>query len=614
MGQSPIKFRNTRPPPSQALQAHDLNTTNRSFIVVWCDGSIGSTENSIDDSNTLIKLTGIVNKKRQLIHAFNEVAACEEFVGLVNNVCLIVSGTIGQELVPRIHQLEQIHSIFVFCMHKQKHEAWAKHYNKVRGVFTDIEDICYYLKAYFISRLSLESDQLQCDVLNRDLTLPITDRQELSFVYSMCCKTLLSNLNSTRVELIDYCRREYTNDYQLALIDAFDRNYAQQDPLWWFTKDKFFQEMVNQALCTHDLYALCAMNSFIKDLDTRLTTLHRRPDSTLQPLTLFFSQIVSKENFDKITSNPGGLLCINEFLFANTEKAIAYLFIEDQSSTPMNIKATSVLFEISIPGTLTPNVSYANIGAVSQFVHEKEYLFSMGSVFRIDGVKRLEGLPSAWTVHLTLIGKNDPQFVALTRMIRENYLHEEYDLFEAASNLRMKLSQFKLTRKSFEQPLNFNLTVIRSILLDYHLGMICACFNELNTTLEYLRDAINVMRSVIPNGHQRDHICLVPFFSTMGLICQEMNSTGHAFTNAYRALGILVNNKQDPMYKQDIADSCYFNLGYILELQDKPNEAITYYAQALKIKQKYLPTNHPDITNLEHAIETLSAKPSDGSQ
>ena len=614
MGGLPTKLPKSRLPPLKSLGTGDFDTTNQSFIVVWCDGSIGSSKNSVDDSNTLIKLTSIVNKKRQLIHAFNDVAACQEFLSLVNNVCLIVSGTIGQELVPIIHQLDQIHSIFVFCMNKPKHDAWATHYNKVRGVFTDIEDICYYLKAYFISRLSLESDQMQCDVLNRNLTIPITERSELSFVYSMCSKLLLSHLNSMQEELVDYCRREYTNDYQLALIDTFDRNYAQHDPIWWFTKDKFFQEIVNQALCTHDLYALCAMNSFIKDLDNRLTTLHRRPISNLQPLTLFFSQSVSEEKFNKINSNQGGLLCVNEFLFANTEQAIAFLFIENQSSTSINIKAMNVLFEISIPATLTPNVAYANIGTVSQFVHEKEYLFSMGSVFRIDEIKRLSELPSAWTVHLTLVDKNDAQFVALTRMIRENYLHEECDLFEAATNLRMKLSQFKVTRKLFEQPLNFNLKVVRSILLDYHMGMICTCFGEGTKAITSFRDAIKLIRSTIPNGEYEDHLCLVPFFSTMGVTYQDMGISSQAFTDAFRALGILTKNQTNPMYKHEIAAACYFNLGLILDLQEKPSEAITYYAQALKIQQKYLPANHPDLTILEHTIKSLSAKPSDGSQ
>ena len=94
---------------------------------------------------------------------------------------------------------------------------------------------------------------------------------------------------------------------------------------------------------------------------------------------------------------------------------------------------------------------------------------------------------------------------------------------------------------------------------------------------------------------------------------QEMNARSNAFTEAFNALGILTKNVKDPMYKYETAVACYSNLGYILELQEKPSEAVPYYAQALKIQQKYLPTNHPDLIDLEHTIQSLSAKPSDSS-
>ncbi|CAF4714250.1 unnamed protein product, partial [Rotaria magnacalcarata] len=58
----------------------------------------------------------------------------------------------GQQLVPLIHDLEQIHSIYIFCMSKHKYESWAKDYRKIQGVFTKIEDLCECLRKYFVGQ------------------------------------------------------------------------------------------------------------------------------------------------------------------------------------------------------------------------------------------------------------------------------------------------------------------------------------------------------------------------------------------------------------------------------------------------------------------------------
>ncbi|CAF4376664.1 unnamed protein product, partial [Rotaria sp. Silwood2] len=120
----------------------DESSIEMSPVVVWCDGSIDLTKNSDDDINTLVQLGRIVSKKRKLIHTFNDLNICQDFIKHVNNIFLIVSGQMGRELIPLVHDLDQIHSIYIFCMNKSTHESWAKQYKKILGVFTDIEEIC----------------------------------------------------------------------------------------------------------------------------------------------------------------------------------------------------------------------------------------------------------------------------------------------------------------------------------------------------------------------------------------------------------------------------------------------------------------------------------------
>jgi tetratricopeptide (TPR) repeat protein len=351
------------------------------------------------------------------------------------------------------------------------------------------------------------------------------------------------------------------------------------------------------------------MNPFIKDLDNKLTELYQQQiGSAPKILDLYFSQSISIHDFEKLKLNKGGLMCINHFLFANTEKTIALMFIEHQTSTSVNSNNIDVLFEISISKTIKPNVSYGNIGTISEFVHEKEYLLSMSSIFRIEKIEQLNEIPSIWSIHLTLIDKNDSQLINLTQIINTEYLYNGNDLSELGFDITNKLYQFKSTRKLFEQVLNCRSKQIRPILLHYNMGIICDCLNEYDKALDEYKEARNLTRASVPNGQQKDSICLVPLYSNTGLIYQQINRYNHAFDHAFRTLNILSNDGANSIFKKELSASSHFNLGLILDLQGKIHEAKIHYEQALKHRREYLPNNHPDITDLQETIASLSAQ------
>lgn len=587
-----------------------LETVERSFIVVWCDATIGLNTNADDDTNTLMQLARILNRKRQLIHTFNEIAPCRDFIKNVNNILLIVSGSMGLELVPTVHDLNQIHSVYIFCMNKPKYDAWAKQYQKVRGVYTDIKQICECLKTYFISQISSEYEQLQFDLLNNELKLPLIDILDISFVYPLLSKTIIFNIKSIKhQDMINYCRMEYTNDYQTHLINEFEKNYSKHNPLWWFTRDRFFQGLINRALQIHDFYTLCIMSSYIKDLDNKLLELNRQQVNTApQILNLYLSQSILTADFEKLKTNIGGLMCMNQFLFANTEQAIALLFIDSQNSASAPAHQVNVLFEISISKTIQPNVSYGNVGSISEFVHEKEYLLSMSSIFCIEKIEELKEISSIWTIQLTLIDKTDPQLTNITQAINEEYLYNIDEISELGSSITKQLYHFKSTRKLLEQALNFRTKPIRPILLYYNMGIIYDCLNDYDKALNHYKSAITVTRSSVPNTQLRDNLCLVPFYSNLGVSYQHLNRNKQAFEHAFRTLDILSKDSTDSIFKKEFTASSHFNLGLILELQGKLEEAKPHYEYALKVRQQYLPVNHPDITTVQFVIDSLKAQ------
>lgn len=59
---------------------------------------------------------------------------CQKYIERKSNyrLVLITSGSCGRKLVPQIHQLSQVTSIYVFCMDEKSHRRWACNFSKVR--------------------------------------------------------------------------------------------------------------------------------------------------------------------------------------------------------------------------------------------------------------------------------------------------------------------------------------------------------------------------------------------------------------------------------------------------------------------------------------------------
>jgi len=115
-----------------------LNNTNlETFSLVWLDVSINNSEENLD---TQRQLRTIINHLR----TFEDSHDCEDYIRSVSNhdrIVIIVSGLSGRQLVPRIHYLLQVCSIYVYCMDRKTNEEWTKNFTKVNKISVSSESI-----------------------------------------------------------------------------------------------------------------------------------------------------------------------------------------------------------------------------------------------------------------------------------------------------------------------------------------------------------------------------------------------------------------------------------------------------------------------------------------
>jgi hypothetical protein len=124
------------------------NVINRS--IVWLDASV-------NDTNENINAQQMLRTSTNHLKTYTDDKECEKYILSVpkgHRIILIVDGRFGQVIVPRIHQLYQISSIFVYSMNK-RNEEWTKTYKKVRKTFKDVVkrlQISIYYTVYCVFR------------------------------------------------------------------------------------------------------------------------------------------------------------------------------------------------------------------------------------------------------------------------------------------------------------------------------------------------------------------------------------------------------------------------------------------------------------------------------
>lgn len=97
------------------------------FSLIWLD-----TDDNIDDiQNTEQKLRAIINHFKR----FQDANECQQYIehkSKHDRLVLITSYQLGQEVIPCIHKLRQVSSIYIYCTDDKSKEQWINNFTKVK--------------------------------------------------------------------------------------------------------------------------------------------------------------------------------------------------------------------------------------------------------------------------------------------------------------------------------------------------------------------------------------------------------------------------------------------------------------------------------------------------
>ncbi|CAF3902064.1 unnamed protein product [Rotaria sp. Silwood1] len=608
----------------------------QNYTLFWLDTNI-----NVDDDyyrNTITKLQSIVNN----IHVFNDSDECVHFLNKIKKqkVFMLVSGSVSQHILPRIHQMSQLTVVFILCENKSKYESLEKTWRKVRGIFTDIIILCKSLQQVVYQ---YEEDSIGISLFSaNDISDKSLDQLDQSFMYTQLIKEILLELeynNQSVYDLVTYCRDRYSNNpKELENIQQFQQGYSDKSPIWWYTCDSFIYHMLNWALREQEFDVIIRMAFFICDLHRHIEQVHSEQFNEYQKeFIVYRGQGMTPEQFEKLKKSKGGLISFNNFLSTSKDNKIALQFAERALSNSMSV---GILFIINVNSSVL-STPFASINNISYFRKENEILFSMLTIFRIGNIKPSGTNSRLWHIHLTLTSDSDQQLNALiermrvdiqgpsafyrlgTLMIKLGEFVKAEEIFETMrkhtsdelekGNLFYQLGQIKTNQQNYKKALEFYqdaLTIYLKYFSSDHSN-IATCYNNIGLVYDHMNDyskvlsfydkALEIYKKTLSNDHQNVATCC----NSIGLVYNSMGDYTKAFSFCKRALEIF-DKKLPPIHP--LLATSYNNIGLVYGNMKKYSEAVASYKRAVEIGQQVLPPCHPNLELYKQNLESIRKK------
>ena len=394
-----------------------------------------------------------------------------------------------------------------------------------------------------------------------------------------------------RFELVKLLRNTYAgNESQLQLIQEFERDCANQGALRWYTRDSCVYKVLNKALRCQDLDTLIAFRAFITDVYSELKYLQENENNE-SVTQVYRGQLMSAEELQRLKSSIGQYVSMNSFISTTLEQNVAMFYITSLTLSVMN-HLRPVLLNIEINKSLEGVRPYGDISSRSHFMAEKEVLFMIGSIFKIQNVVEPES-DDMWTIKLSLCSANDHELEELASYVQKEMLKYNPDLISLGNMLR-EMSEYETARKCFQRQLNqLGDEVSSEVAFCYTgLGDIARAIGDYDLSVTYHKKALEI-HSCLPNDDQP----ISTAYNKLATALRQQKQYKEALEIYQKCLEIEQKRPDGNPESEEIATT-YYNMGILYEDQDKCNEALKYFNQSLLIREKYLPENHYKIAKI----------------
>lgn len=529
------------------------NTDLEVFTLIWLDATV----NDVDNETTQTDL----RKLSDQFKSFDNRDECELYLQSLSNderVVLIVSGRLGREVVPHIHQIEQIYFIYVYCFDKIENEKWAKNYSKIKEVLTTKKEL--------IERIRHDNKQEIPPINNEPLYINIynNNNPDDQFIHS---QLLIHHL--LKMKMYSTIDPEFYNFYPIENLVEFQDNYSSENSFYWLTKEKCLSELISKSFHTKNIDLLYLTRFFLHDIHQQLE-LHELSTS----IHVYHSHLMTNEEIEQLQNSIGKLISINTFFITTYQRNKALLSLTQAT------ELQKILFEINAD----PLKSFADITSHKQ----SQILFMLGSIFRIKNFFQENNI---WICQMDFSSEDDPDFGT----IFDEDGDSETDIL-SFGNILARIKQYDDAEKYY-------LNVFKELPTDHddthicyrNLGNVAYLKKDYDQSLEYHLKSLEIKHRLL----RPDDLSLADSYNCLGIVYFDKNDYKQAIDYYEKGLNIL-ELKSEKNYTKIVV--CLNNISLVYRMEENYTKGLECYQKILDFERRYLTENHSDLGRTYHNI------------
>ncbi|CAF4979831.1 unnamed protein product, partial [Rotaria sp. Silwood1] len=467
-----------------------------------------ATERTLQDNiETQKELRQVINHLR----TFDQSDECEQYLRQITKekVVLIVSSSLGRQIVPRLHDLPHFSACYVFCQDEKTNDLWTNQYNKVNGVFTERAKLIDQISKDQIVRSKIDDGASISIITSSSQSLQVRNAIFLWFQLFIEVLLRMHHKSNDRKELLNICKLSYKDNVkEIKTIDEFENNYKAENAIWWYTRESCFYRMMNKALRVQDFDMLFALRFFITDIAKQIKSEHEkfiRTSDDRNIIHVYRGQLIENDELELIKKSIGEFVSMNSFLSASRKRSTALRFTRITRRTN-NLQ--SIIFEIKIDPRLQTK-AFANISQMSYCQKEDEVLIMLGALFRIEEVN--EDKEERMWVARVLLASEDDYHLKETFSYMKSTIGDDTDL-DSLGKILIEMGEYEQAQKYYRRMLDE--IQLASGTAELGLGRAYGRCKKVDESLEHLKEALHIRQRLLGPNHADVGAC----YSSIGAL------------------------------------------------------------------------------------------------
>jgi hypothetical protein len=313
-----------------------------------------------------------------------------------------------------------------------------------------------------------------------------TERINDKFV---CCQILIDCLLRLKYdpedseELMAIYKKEYEgNVTELGIVDEFRRSYSPDKALWWYTRESFLYKTLNTALRTQNIHMIFLLRGFIADVHQQLKRYQEN-----KCVRVYRGQLMYIDELHRLEQMKGQLISINSFFSTSIDDRVAYSLL-DKSDASSDLQ--KVMFEVNANPWVVTSKPFANIQNCGCHNNEAKVLFMIGSIFRIEKVRR--GDKGLCIIHMTLSNEDAHELNNVLMPMKHQIGSGESNL-QTLSKILRDMGELKLAKQyliKFVSKLSPNDSLLKSVYED--LTQVTSLNGDYNDSMQWKKKMLAI--------------------------------------------------------------------------------------------------------------------------